>query len=128
MRRHPWLVVSLLAVVGVVLLGAFPTRAYLDQVNQREQLADRARVLRATNEALAAQASQLETDEAIERLARERYQLVRPGEEAYAILPDGSEGRSAAQPTATASDPLVSQAGPQPGFWSRAWTRVTSIF
>jgi cell division protein FtsB len=29
----------------------------------------------------------LHTDAAIERLAREQYNLVKPGEEAYAILP-----------------------------------------
>lgn len=126
MRRHPWLVVSLLAVVGVILLGAFPTRAYLEQVNQREQLAERARVLRATNETLAAQAGDLQTDAAIERLARQRYQLVRPGEEAYAILPDGTEGRSVVEPEATT--PSSPAAGSSQGFWSRAWTRLTSIF
>jgi cell division protein FtsB len=126
MRRHPWLVVSLLAVVGVILLGAFPTRAYLDQVNQREQLAERSRVLRATNETLAAQAHHLQTDEAIERLARERYQLVRPGEEAYAILPDGSEGRPLDEPQATTRPGPT--AASNRGFWSRAWTRITSIF
>ena len=126
MRRHPWLVVSLLAVVGVVLLGAFPTRAYVDQVNQREQLAERAQVLRATNETLAAQASHLQTEEAIERLARERYQLVGPGEEAYAILPDGSAGRGVAD--AEAAAPPAPVAAANQGFWSRVWTRVTSIF
>ena len=139
MRRHPWLVVSLLAVVGVLLLGAFPARAYVDQVHQRQQLAERARSLRATNEALAAQAGHLQTDEAIERLARERYQLVRPGEEAYAILPDGHQASAGAAAgaagtagtagtggTAGASAP-ASPAGQQ-GVWSRAWTRLTSIF
>ena len=29
----------------------------------------------------------LKTDEEVERLAREQYNLVRPGEESYAILP-----------------------------------------
>lgn len=125
MRRHPWLIVSLLAVVGVLLLGAFPTRAYLDQVRQREQLAERARTLRTTNEELAAQASRLETDEAIERLARERYQLVRPGEEAYAILPDGRAPEGSVPAASTPTPPV----GPvQQGFWSRTWAWVTSIF
>lgn len=120
MRRHPWLVVSLLAVVGVLLLGAFPTRAYIDQIHQRQQLAERIRTLGATNQDLRAQAARLQTDEAIERLARERYQLVRPGEEAYAILPE-------ATPVEQAAAPAPPTAKTQ-GFWSRAWTKVTSIF
>jgi cell division protein FtsB len=127
-RRHPWLVVSLLAVVGVLLLGAFPARAYLDQINQREQLAERAGVLRASNEALAEQASRLQTDEAIERLARERYQLVRPGEEAYAILPDGASALEGEVPVEGEVTSVSPPAASRQGFWSRAWTRMTSIF
>ncbi len=111
MRRYPWLVASLLAVVGVLLLGAFPTRAYVDQVRQRQQLAERARVLRATNQALVAEAGHLRTDEAVERLARERYQLVRPGEEAYAILPEAPSPDEAAAPS---SPPPAKTKG----FWS----------
>ena len=123
MRRHPWLVVSLLAVGGVLLLGAFPTRAYLDQVHQREELAVRVHTLGAANEALRAQADRLQTDEAIERLARERYQLVRPGEEAYAILPE--DPPPADPETVAATAPTLAD---EQGFWSRAWARVTSIF
>ena len=122
MRRYPWLVVSLLAVVGVLLLGAFPTRAYLDQKQQRRELAARVSTLRAANEALAAEAAHLQTDEAIERLARERYQLVRPGEEAYAILPSG-------EAEAASPGPLAPPPPERHQSWlSRVWTRLTSIF
>ena len=44
-------------------------------------------VLKTQNDKLAQQAQQLNTDSEIERLAREQYNLVRPGEQAYAILP-----------------------------------------
>ena len=122
MRRYPWLVVSLLAVVGVLLLAAFPTRAYLDQVHQRQQLAARVRSLATTNDRLVQQAAQLRSDDTIEQLARQRYQLVRPGEEAYAILPD-------AQPPATVPVKGRASAGSAAGsWWSRAWARVSSIF
>ena len=121
MRRHPWLIVSLLAVVGVLLLGAFPTRAYLDQLHQRESLAERVRTLTAANQKLAEQAARLQRDDTIERLARERYHLVRPGEEAYAILPDGR-----APVTASPAPPAPPPASRS--WWSRAWARVTSIF
>lgn len=124
MRRYPWLVVSLLALAGVLLLVAFPTRAYLAQVHQRQELTARVQTLSGENAALAEQANRLRADETIERLARERYQLVRPGEEAYAILPDGS-----APPASAPAAALAAPAPPDPSqsWWGRAWSRVTSI-
>jgi cell division protein FtsB len=122
MRRQPWLVVSLLAVVGVLVLGAFPTRAYLDQLEQRRELADRVQTLGTANEELTAQVEHLRTDEAVERLARERYQLVRPGEEAYTILPQATPDAAPASIAPTAAPES------RPSWLSRAWTKVTSIF
>ena len=122
MRRHPWLVVALLAVVGVLVLAAFPARAYLNQVHQREELATRVQTLAAANEELAAQSQQLQSDQTIEQLARQRYHLVRPGEEAFAILPDG---RAPAPPVAAVA---ASSAEPAQSWWSRTWAKITSIF
>ncbi len=121
MRRSPWLIVSLLALTGVLVLGAFPVRAYLDQLAQREALAARAQALTERNRALAEQAQRLETDEAIEQLARDRYQLVRPGEEAYTILP-------VTEPSPPAAPDVVAGEASRPSWWSRAWARITSIF
>ncbi|MFP5317114.1 MAG: septum formation initiator family protein [Acidimicrobiia bacterium] len=127
MRRHPWFVASLLALFGVLVLGSFPARAYLDQLDQREDLTHRVAALEAANAELAATAAHLGTDEAVERLARERYQLVKPGEEAYAILPTGEpeDEPSAAPPAPGRTAPAA--ALEEPGFWSRVWGRVTSI-
>jgi len=126
MRRHPGLVVAVLAMLGVLVLGAFPVRAYFVQVRQREELAARVRTLQAGNAKLTDQAALLQSDETIERLARERFQLVRPGEEAYAILPDAGAPRPVPAPDATAA---AAARPPAPGNWvSRAWDRVTSIF
>jgi hypothetical protein len=44
-------------------------------------------VLRAQNEAFEERIERLESDDEIERLAREQYNLAYPGEEAYAVLP-----------------------------------------
>jgi hypothetical protein len=106
--------------VGVLVLGAFPVRAYFDQLREREELAARVQSLTDENRKLVATAAQLQADETIERLARERYQLVRPGEEAYAILP-GPEAAVPAPPVAAVAT------RPPGGNWlSRAWDRVTS--
>lgn len=124
MRRHPWFVASVLALLGVLVLGSFPARAYLDQLDQRKDLERRAVALDAGNARLADKAAHLGTDDAIERLARERYQLVKPGEEAYAILPT-AEAEAAAVPAAAVPAPAA--ALEEPGFWSRVWSKVTSI-
>lgn len=119
MRRHPGLVVAVLALAGVAVLATFPARAYVDQRQLRQSLAAEVRELEAGNAALEARAAELGTDAEIERLARERYFLVRPGEEAYALLPDGAQPPPAPAP---APEP------PEPGWWSRAWSRVLSLF
>jgi len=119
--RHPWLAASLLALLAVLVLGAFPVRAWLDQGRQRDQLAARVATLTTTNADLARQAEELKDPKRVEALARERYELVRPGEEAYAILPTG-------EPPASATAPAAAPAGPShQGWWSRTWSKLTSL-
>ena len=124
MRRQPWFVASLLALLGVLVLGSFPARAYLDQLDQRKDLARSIATFAAENARLAEEAAHLGTDEAVERLARERYQLVRPGEEAYAILPTAPPDPG--QEAAPAVAPVAAVPG-EKGFWSQVWSKVTSI-
>jgi cell division protein FtsB len=68
-------------------LGVFPTGSFLDQRADVSDAERRLAVLREQNEALADQLERLSTPEEVERLAREEYNLVRPGEEAYSVLP-----------------------------------------
>ena len=82
------------AVVGGTLLllallafTVFPTRTWLSQRAATSRAIEHLEVLQEQNRALEARAKALERDEEIERLAREQYNLVRPGEEAYAVLP-----------------------------------------
>lgn len=125
MKRRPWPAASLLGLLAVLVLGAFPVRAYLDQSDQRDELAARVAALTAKNDELARQAEELKDPNRVEALARERYQLVRPGEEAYAILPTGEPppgagpggGGGAAAPAPK----------PHQGWWSRAWSKLTSL-
>ena len=87
MRRAAWIFVMTFAFVGFLLVAVFPTRTYMAQRRDIDAAEARLDVLKESNEELAARVDQLHSDEAIERLAREQYNLVRPGEEAYAILP-----------------------------------------
>jgi cell division protein FtsB len=73
--------------LGVLAIGVFPTRSFLDQRSTTGQTEQRLTVLRQQNQELADRLKALNTPSEIERLAREQYNLVRPGEEAYSVLP-----------------------------------------
>ena len=120
-RHRAGVAMAALGLVGVLLLAVIPARAYLDQRRNRDQLAAQVAELEATNQALAQRAAELDSTEEIERLARLHYQLVKPGEEAYVILPDGSP------PTTAAPSPPPAPAEHK-GFLGRAWDRISSIF
>lgn len=87
MRRAAWPLVASVVLVGLLFLFVFPTRTYLGQRHDLDSAERRVEVLSRENEELAARVKKLNTDEEIERIAREQYNLVKPGEEAYAILP-----------------------------------------
>lgn len=109
--------VALLAFLGVVVLNLFPAKAYLEQQRREAGLTAAVAEIDATNVALRARVHQLRTDDAeIERLARERYLMVLPGEEGYSILPSGTP------PTTVPPPPEPDR----PGWWSRLWHSVTS--
>ena len=114
-----WLLVGGLAAVGLLFIAVFPARTYLDQRHQRQQVLAQLKAMDATNKALEQRIATLHTDAEIERLARAQYNLVRPGEEAYAILPTR-------QPPAAPAPPGKPKSNP--GWLGRTWSRITSIF
>jgi cell division protein FtsB len=90
-RRSPWgprtrVGVASLALVAMMFLFVFPTRSYLAQKRQVSRAAHAVEVLQAQNEVLARQATRLKTRSEIERLAREQFNMVRPGEQAYNVI------------------------------------------
>ncbi len=86
-RRVLWVLLSSVTVVGVLFIGVYPMRTYLSQRASLQRAERQMGVLKTQNDKLAEQEQQLNTDSEIERLAREQYNLVRPGEQAIAILP-----------------------------------------
>lgn len=115
MRRLAWPLVVSVVLVGILFLAVFPARTYVDQRRALRAAERRVVVLSRQNDRLAARARRLDTDEEIERLAREQYDLVRPGEEAYAILP------SPPPPEPTSPAPAE---GWRRGLWGRLWARL----
>ena len=118
MRGRAGPVFAGLALIGVLALAVFPTKAVLDQRQARKALAAQLADLNDRNRILEERAAQLRSDEEIERLARQ-YNLVKPGEEAYFVLP---------RPPAPAPAPEP-DAPPRPAERSRSlWDRITGWF
>ena len=114
--KRAWPLVAAVVVIGLVFLAVFPTRTYLSQRRELSNTERRLAVLSGQNQELSGRVARLNTDAEIERLAREQYNLVRPGEEAFAILPP---------PGPPALDQGDEKAEEPEGFWGGVWDRVT---
>jgi cell division protein FtsB len=77
----------------------YPTRTYLAQREQIQHAQARLEVLRQQTAALERDTARLRGDAEVERIAREEYGLVRPGETPYVIVPGATPTTT---PTATA--------------------------
>ncbi len=91
-RRHPvirttWFVLVVIVGLAVVVLGVFPVRTYLNQRSAEHKAAERLSVIQAENRRMEERLHALASGDEIERIAREQYNMVRPGEKAYALLP-----------------------------------------
>jgi cell division protein FtsB len=116
-RRAVWPVVATVALVAVLFVGVFPTRTYLAQRAATDAAEEQLAVLREQSELLEARAHRLHDEDEIERLAREQYNLVRPGEEAYAVLPPPPP-----------PEPDDEDDDGDPNLLERAWEGLTGIF
>ena len=114
-HRAVWPLLVSIAVVGVLFLFVFPGRTYLAQRRSLAAAQSRLDVLRSENKVLTDRAAKLHDDAEIERLARDQYGLVKPGEEAYAILPS---------PPPAAPPAPTHKAEPHRNWFQRMWHAV----
>jgi cell division protein FtsB len=122
--RRALLPTLFLGVVAVVLLTfVFPTGTLLAQRADISQAERDLAALHDQQATLDQRADELTKDSEIERLAREQYNLVRPGEEAYALLP--APGAAEAP---TALDDHAPPAPPKRNVLQRAWHAISGIF
>jgi cell division protein FtsB len=77
----------MLLFVAFLFVFGFPIRSLLAQRQETDAVRDRLELLREQSETLADEAARLQSDAEVERIARERYNLVRPGETPYAVVP-----------------------------------------
>jgi len=86
------LVVSLLVSLGLVAAGVLPLQQYLGRENEVRAAQDRLDQLIEENAALSDDATALLSEQEVERIAREQYGFVRPGEIGYIVItPDTDE-------------------------------------
>ena len=106
-RRRFVVRVALFGLVAVALLFVFvfPTQSLLAQWREADEIRSELELLRDEGDRLEREARLLEDDAEIERLARERYNLVWPGETPYNAVPDpnapAAPSPSPAPPTTT---------------------------
>jgi cell division protein FtsB len=84
------LAVAALALVAILFLFVFPTRSFLAQRRAVGEEHHRVEVMQEQNERLAEEANRLQTPGEIERLAREQFHMVYPGERAFSVLPEAA--------------------------------------
>jgi len=91
-----------LALVGFLFAFVYPTRTYLQQRDQIQHSQERLDVLKQQTAALERDTVRLRGDAEVERIAREQYGLVRPGETSYVIVPPETTPTTAAAPAPAA--------------------------
>jgi cell division protein FtsB len=80
-------VIAVAVMAGVVAIGMFPARAYLDQKEAIAEAQTQLGQLKADNQKTDDEVKRLDSDDEIERVARDQIGLVKPGEEVYHLLP-----------------------------------------
>jgi cell division protein FtsB len=81
------LILVMLLFVAFLFVAVFPTRTLLAQRRETDAVRSKLELLTEQNEELQREAERLQSDAEVERIARERYNLVRPGETPYAVVP-----------------------------------------
>jgi len=74
-----------LAAIATMFIYVYPLQAYYEQKDIEQTEKTKLEKLKDANEELKEQKKGLSSDEEIERIAREDYRLIRPGEEAYIV-------------------------------------------
>jgi cell division protein FtsB len=104
-RRKIWVrgALVLAAAVVVLFVVVLPLRTLLDQRGETDHARDVLKLLKAQNAQLDADARRLQDDAEVERIARELYGMVRPGETPYVPVPAPTTTAPTASTTATTS-------------------------
>lgn len=115
------LALAALVAVVVTAAGIFPFRQIIADRRSVALAQEKLAALEAENDRMEAEVVVLHTDDEVERLARERFGLVRPGEIAYvAVAPAGEE----AQDSSAELEPTLADPSEKP-WWRDLWDFLT---
>jgi cell division protein FtsB len=89
--------IALLA-LAVVVAGILPFRQVLAQRNAVDTAEEQLTAIEEENRLLEARIAALQTPEEVERLAREQFGLVRPGETGYVVITPPEEAAAEPEP------------------------------
>jgi cell division protein FtsB len=104
------LAIATLVLIGALFLFVFPTSAVLDQHSQLSDAEQRLSVLKQQNARLASESKRVLSDAEIERRARDKFNMVRPGEQAWAVVP-GAATTTTTTPSTTTPPATIPNAG-----------------
>ena len=117
-RRGRVLLVLIAVAVAVAATGVFPFRQILAQRESVALAETKLDALRHENMLLEQQIRALQTPQEVERMAREQFGLVRPGEISYvAVVPEGGAPERAAPAGAVLPE--------DEPWWERLWSFLT---
>ena len=89
-----WVRYSIFGLAGLFVIGLlayfFPVRTYLEQQHRIDVAEERVRILDQQTAALEAQRKRAEAPAEIVRIARDRFGMVKPGEQPWAVVPGAS--------------------------------------
>lgn len=78
-------VLVVLTVVATMFIYVYPIRGYYAQSQSEKQERHRLEILKIANKKMSQERKSLSSDAEIERIAREQYHLIKPGEEGYIV-------------------------------------------
>lgn len=111
------LVAGSIGLAALLFLFVLPSRTYLAQRQSLTAAQIRLRLFQNENSKLSAEANALQTDADVERVAREQYGLVKPGEKAFVILPSAGAAAPAGPPASHPSRSLMYRLWHDVQFW-----------
>jgi cell division protein FtsB len=97
-RRSVVALFSSVVIGAVILVAWFPAGALIDQRHTLSQASSTLTQLKQEDRALTAESKNLSTSSEIARIARQQFELVAPGEQAYQILPPAGTNGGATDP------------------------------
>lgn len=110
-------VVLLLVLFVLGVTAVYPLREHVAQQARIKQLQAKQAALDAANAQLASEAARLQDPAYLEQLAKQRFSLVRPGEQQWEI--------TGTPPTSPASPAPAPKPPPKPPWYQRLWHWLT---